>query len=196
MNHTTQPEKAFQKAVESLMECSPAVHTTILKRLRVRTFSRKEIFATLDPFQQGLHLIYEGLARCYYQDAKGRKTTACFVCETQFLPLTTGAPDATGGALTLEFLEETTVMTLTAEDLAELYRQHPGLSQLPYLVAQRQLVRQEMWLRAFRLYSSGELLMWFQREYPCLKDRIANKHLASFVGLAPESLSRLRAKKK
>ncbi len=196
MNHTTHPHKAFQKAVESLMECPPAVRTAIQTHLRVRTFSRKESLASADPYHQGLHFIYEGLARCHYSDTKGRETTACFVWEGQFLPLIAGMPDPNGEDLTLEFLEDTTLLSLTAADLTDLYQQYPTLALLPYHVARQQLARCEAWLRAFRMYSRGDLLHWFLREYPVMQGRIASKHLASFVGLAPESLSRLRARKK
>jgi hypothetical protein len=65
MIHTTHPQRAFQKAVDSHMECPPSVRTAIQKHLRFCTFSRKESLAADATFHQGLHFTYQGLARCH-----------------------------------------------------------------------------------------------------------------------------------
>lgn len=41
-------------------------------------------------------------------------------------------------------------------------------------------------------YSAIQRYQWFMKEYPGLIDRVSNKHIASFLGMTPVTLSRLR----
>lgn len=52
------------------------------------------------------------------------------------------------------------------------------------------------WKVAFRQYSAVQRYEWFLQEYEGLIDRIPHVHIASFLGISPVTLSRLRGKLK
>lgn len=197
MNHTTTPEKAFSAAISSLIALNADAKQFIRKHQRVKIFSPKESLTSTEPFYHGLYYLYSGLARCYFRDAYNRDITDSFTWEGQFLPLTSSGTTEEGPLDgTLEFLEEAIVVGLSAADLAELHRLYPASWALLSELTNRQLAEYKAWARAFRRYPKGELPDWFFAKFPQLVGRVSGKHLASFVGLAPESLSRLRGKKK
>lgn len=41
-------------------------------------------------------------------------------------------------------------------------------------------------------YTAIQRYQWFLQEYPDLINRVSNKHIASFIGMTPVTLSRLR----
>ena len=41
-------------------------------------------------------------------------------------------------------------------------------------------------------HTAMERYQWFLQTYPALADRVSNKYIASFLGLTPVTLSRLR----
>ncbi|MBK9207275.1 MAG: hypothetical protein IPL71_02765 [Anaerolineales bacterium] len=57
-------------------------------------------------------------------------------------------------------------------------------------------IMKELREKSFLLDSAAERYLAFQRDYPNLENEIKLYHIASFIGVTPEALSRIRSKQK
>jgi CRP-like cAMP-binding protein len=142
-----------------------------------------------------LTFVGRGCVRTYVTDAHGREHSLAFATEGWWcanLPRP-GAPALT--TLTLQALEESDVLHLRLDQMEHLCEQVPKferffrlLFQQGYLLAQRQAET--------RLKFTAEVrYAHFLRYYPRLHQRVAQKHIASFLGITPEFLSMLSKKR-
>jgi len=147
------------------------------------------------PGQQcnNVYFIHAGILRGYILN-KNRKLTTWFNAEGEFsAPIssfTSQKPTIEG----VEVLEDCLLLGLAQEDLEELFERFPSFN-----IAIRKLLmhyyglsEERSWI--VRMQSAEDKYQLFIQHYGHLYNRIAVKHIASLLGIAPETLSRLRNK--
>lgn len=142
------------------------------------------------------HLITSGLVREFYIDADGGEHTRTFVPENgitgSLVDLISGQP-----AITLiEALEPVETIAFPYPEFRALSNTIPALERLARLTAEELYVR--------KVHREHELLAlpardryqrWLTRA-PDLDRRVRRRDLASYLGITPEHLSRLRAERR
>ena len=152
------------------------------------------LFSAGEP-QTKLPFVLSGLLRGFLLDQHGTDTTDCFLCrkgEAAMGCYDFGQPSHTY----VETLTDSTLLfvpmdlieyaTIHCQEVAQLYRTQTQL-------AQDKKARHN---NAKKLTSVKERYAWFQAEYPEVDALMRKKqglqaHVASFVGTAPETLSRI-----
>jgi CRP-like cAMP-binding protein len=142
------------------------------------------------PSDVGFNL--NGVFRLYYIDQNGNDLTKGFSTAGKFVISYSALVQHRPSFFSIEALVDTDIvrcnydqwMQLAAEDI----RWYPFL----YKLVETVYVMKEMRERSFLLNSATERYLAFQHEYPDLEDRIRLYHIASFIGITPEALSRIR----
>lgn len=137
-------------------------------------------------------MVLSGMARSYYVDMEGNDITRGFA-PAGALCMDEGLFGFTERMCMWETLEETTVMLCEAVRIRELIRTSAGFKDLWISLlegAMRYKIYRE---NGFLVENATERYLHFRRLYPELADRIPLKHIATYLGIAPESLSRIRS---
>lgn len=108
---------------------------------------------------------------------------------TDYQSYLTGQP----GALYVETMTETTVFEFDKATLLATYATHPKLERLGRLIAERAYLIVAERLKALQVEDLESRYLNLCRQAPELFRVIAQKHIASFLGVQPQSLSRLKA---
>lgn len=167
----------------------------LLQRLvgnsKLTFFEKGQHLLNADEVATELYFLVEGLFRGYFLDAKGREVTDCFGATPGTPALPCSDPFAPSNT-TIEALEESVFVAL------------PVYALYPYLETNLNLMRiynemlwaslKEHWENKMAMvqYTAMERYQWFLRRYPSVIDRVPHRHVASFLGITPVSLSRIR----
>jgi len=94
----------------------------------------------------------------------------------------------------IELLEETVLLSIHYEDLNQIYQKSPEFNYIGRCITQHYygLSEQRSW--SLRRQTAQDRYHHWVKENPNLLDRIPLKHVASYLGMKPETLSRLRSK--
>lgn len=92
----------------------------------------------------------------------------------------------------IECLEDAEFLQIEAQCMENLYAQIPKFERFFRILVQNSLIATHRRLISVMSRSATERYYEFIEKYPDLDQRIANHHIASYLGIAPESLSRLR----
>jgi CRP-like cAMP-binding protein len=142
-----------------------------------------------------LTFVVRGCVRTYATDAQGRETVLAFAWEGWWCGDIASAVASSPATLTLQALEATDVLHLSFERLEWLCGQVPQFERFFRLLFQNGFLLEQ--------HRSKTLLQWpaqvrysrFCRQYPRLSRRVAQKYIASYLGMTPEFLSALRKSK-
>jgi CRP-like cAMP-binding protein len=142
-------------------------------------------------------LLLSGILRSSVADAQGREVTLAFHQGPTALTPALARADAQGfsridcQALTLAWVAE-----FPAALLVDCMLRHPAVQRWGDAVLRAELLRRADREWSLAALPAAERLALFRREHPGLEGRIAQHHVASYLGITPVSLSRLRAQER
>lgn len=92
----------------------------------------------------------------------------------------------------IQALEEAQVVQLSYEDMQRLYGRHPIWQQFGRLIAEYIFIQVERRKRSLLVQSPEERYLDLFKERPKVLERIPQHYIASYLGISPETLSRIR----
>lgn len=95
-------------------------------------------------------------------------------------------------AVTLEAVMPVTGFVFYYDDLQKLYDSHPSTERTGRLLAEYQYLRKYQRELSLLQYSAQERYVQLLEQHPQIIQHIPVKHIASYLGIEPESLSRIR----
>lgn len=109
---------------------------------------------------------------------------------TDFHSFNSGTPSI----MNLQAMEETTVNLIRKDNLNQLYQDCPVYETFGRLMAERVAQRATEIAMSFSSDKPEERYLNLIHEQPEMFQRIPQKHIANFLGVSPESLSRIRSR--
>lgn len=188
-------KELFIQKLESLFgKMQKPIADALLSGTTVDTFDKDSMILSAGNTCQYLRFIAVGCVRIYELHDETERTTHFFTENQIFLDFnsfTTGTPTN----FNVVAVEDTQLISLHVLKLAEIYTAHPEFERMMRLMAENQSI-QEFELRKLLLNCTGiERYQYLIHHMPELFKRFALKDIASFIGITPESLSRLRRQK-
>lgn len=156
----------------------------------MRTYQPGQLITDIGDPNTDLQLLVSGAVRCFFLDYEGVVFTDCFLADKGY-PLNSPCIDRSSEC-GLEALTVVTAACIPTELLLPLLMREPGVMALQNRMLDRALFfHWEQKVSRFRL-SAMQRYLKFMRDYPGLDGRINSRYIADYIGIAPESLSRLR----
>lgn len=174
----------------------PSQTQSLLKITESRMLSRGEFFIKAGEVPVQIGLVVKGLFRFFYIDPQGNDYTKHFATEGATIFSYTAQITGKASQFYIEALEDSEILVINCAAL-EILAQDNYL----YLLMIKKLVDQALILKenresSFLLETNLERYCHFLQKYPHLEPRVKQYHLASYLGMTPVSLSRVRKKVK
>lgn len=160
---------------------------------KTKYFSRKkgEYFLKKGQNISSYFVIDKGLIRAYFIN-DDKEINTWFGEENQIfcsiLPVYTN----TLSFENIQFLEDSQVYAISAEDLNEWYNTYPEMNLIGRKIAEEVCVILEERTTSLHTQSAIERYHWLIEKQPNLLNRINLGHIASYLGITQETLSRIR----
>lgn len=165
----------------------------ILAITHERHLKKKEVLIQAGETQNQIVFLVSGILRGFFLDAEGREVTDCFGLEPGTAAMG-GFAFGKPSAITIEALTEAEVVWLPMAEVQELFARYPQLM----AVYNRYLLKalNVHWELKTMIGQESAMVRyhWFMKTYPGLVDHVRDKYVASFLGMTPVTLSRLRRK--
>lgn len=156
------------------------------------SLKKNEIYINEGVFQYKVFYIKKGLIRGYLNDEEGEEKTLFFRWEKEFGADPNCFFEKKPAKLTWVAIEETELLEINYQNIEDLSRKNIGLMRLRIFFNQKLLHRMYMRMESFILLNPENRFKELLNTHNDLCDRIPDKYLASFLGITPVSLSRIR----
>lgn len=135
--------------------------------------------------------IETGLVR-YYMNDDGNQKTLYFNKEGEFVSNYQSFIPRQPSNTSIQAIEDTFLQVISYENLQRLYATIREGEKLGRLAIEQVFLSSMQQLKSFYKDSPADRYQQFLRSYPDLAQRIPQYYIASYVGIKPQSLSRIR----
>jgi CRP-like cAMP-binding protein len=132
-----------------------------------------------------------GLLR-YHMNHDGTEKTLFFSSEGEFVSNYQSFLPREPSNTSIQAIEDCLLQVISYDDLQKLYAGVSEGEKLGRLAIEQVFLSSMQQLKSFYKDSPAERYQQFLRSYPNLSQRIPQYHIASYVGIKPQSLSRIR----
>jgi CRP-like cAMP-binding protein len=139
------------------------------------------------------YIIISGIARVFYYK-EDKDITCHFAAEQESITAIDSFIQRKRSKYNIEALEDLEVLAVSNEDLENLFKKHPKYEYFGRLFLQQAYIDLVQRIDDIQLNTSIERYEILQYKRPELFKRVASKHIASYLGMTPETFSRIRAK--
>ncbi len=166
---------------------------TLIHAAQIIFLEENSIVLETGETQEVVNVLVSGVIRGFLLDADGRDTTDCFVYKPGDVVMGCN-PLGKPSQISMETMSECTIMTIPLNVVMTLMDACPELLHIYNRYLAEALERHWEEKMLMNRCSAMERYQWFLRRYPGLIQTVSNKHIASFLGMTPVTLSRLRRK--
>ena len=160
-------------------------------------FERESFLKNMPLVREGqvcakLYFIEKGVGRSYYLTEAGKDVTQWFFVEGQFMSSIESFFQQIPSLYYLEMLEDAMVYSITREKLDLLFARYHNMEKLGRLLSTEMLTRVVNKLSAIQFQTARERHDYMLTEFPNIANRVPLGHIASYLGMTQETLSRIR----
>lgn len=163
----------------------------LFQNAEIMSYEKGDVILRMGDPCLSLGYVFSGAVRGYYLDKNGNDITRNFYMEHTFF-LDEGLVDYKESACTYEALEYCRIVLLPIHVLKAKIYDNNNLKNL-YLKGLEQSIRYKIAREnSFLIQSATERYIDFKRNYGDLEHRVKQSHIATYLGITAESLSRIR----
>ncbi len=163
---------------------------------KVKTFIPKQIFVREGEFPNKIGIIKKGLFRYYYLTKEGKEFTKVFMKEGDIIASYTSMISGEKSYYTIEAIEQSEIIEISYLQWNKLRSTDSKWDKFLITFLEKGYGIKEKREREFLLMDSEKRYKSFLKEYPNLESRVKQHMIASYIGITPIALSRIRRRMK
>jgi len=184
--------ESLRRYVTGYVALSNEEFTLLAEKIVVRTFDRRQQLLEPGEAERYMNFVVKGLVRMYFYRGKTEVITN-IAKEGELVSSSASFLSGTPSHYFIETLEPTTLLSLTREDLEDVYRQSVRIERLGRLMITQFVMQKEEWEHECMRLDTRERFTRFVEKNPDLVQRVPQKYLASYLNMKPETFSRLKS---
>lgn len=139
-----------------------------------------------------LYYVKEGMGRSYYLKDDGKEVTQWFFNEGKFMTSVDSFFQQSPSLYYLETLEDSIVYSISNTQMDFLLSKYHKMEQIARLASIEMLSKVVNKLNAIQFQTARERYEYMLAEFPDISYRVPLGHVASYLGMTQETLSRIR----
>ena len=158
------------------------------------SFSKNVIIEEEGKVPQYLYYIISGYLRLFYTDQNGNEITTHINCPPGFFTSYSDFINETISENNVECITNCELLRISKENLDRLVRESQAMKDFSISVFQQSVIYNENRSRELSVLNAEQRYLKLMQDYPEIIQNVPIQYIASFLGMKPESLSRIRKK--
>ncbi|MDB5144695.1 MAG: Crp/Fnr family transcriptional regulator [Mucilaginibacter sp.] len=170
----------------------PEEKVLLLSKFRRVTIKKNSLLLNAGEVCQYVYFICNGCIRTYFIDAKGAEKTRYLAFENNFVTALASFITQAPSAQYIQALEDSELLRISQTDFYKLVDTNPVFAKLYRESLEQSQVFSTWRIETMISMTAKERYENLLERMPQVVLRLSNKHVASFLGITQESLSRLK----
>ena len=181
--------------IKSRLELSTEAEEFLYSISKEETFPKGEVLIREGQIVRRTFFVTSGCLRSYCIDKNGREHTLLFAIKDWWISDYIAIHTDELATLTVECLTESKVIEFNAKELDKIHARFPEFESYQRHNLERHVVSLHKRILNQLQLSAPERYDLFLKQYPDIEQYTRNYHIASFLGITQQSLSRIRVEK-
>jgi CRP-like cAMP-binding protein len=191
-------EIAIQLYLNSYKRINPELTDEELEfvksNISILKLKKKQILIHENEIQKSIAFIYSGLIRSYFIDENGKEINNAFFSENEFVTDYLSFIKQQKTKYTFECLEDCILISIPFETVEIAFDKYKNFANFGRKIAEWALENRTKKYESFLFETAEERYLRFIAENKPILNRISLSHLASYLGIERQSLSRIRSR--
>ncbi|MEO9569597.1 MAG: Crp/Fnr family transcriptional regulator [Polaribacter sp.] len=166
--------------------------TDIIIHFKEEKFKKNAILLKNGTICDKLYFIKEGMSRSFYTRKDGKEVTQWFFGNGHFMASAESFFNQTPSFYNLEILEDSILYSISFKKMELLLAKYHNMEKCIRLLSIEMFTKLVHKMNATQFHSAKERYSYMILEYPNIVHRISLGHIASYLGMTQETLSRIR----
>jgi CRP-like cAMP-binding protein len=185
-------KKQFRNAVGSMINLDDFEYQSFISNLNYRIYSRKSIIHEVGTIPNEIYFILNGILRVKLIDKKGEEHTVHFSSENQFVADYSAYLQFLPAQYSLESISDLDVIVLPRAAIDWGYSNLAEGQKLGRLIAEFYFIYQDNRINNLYNRTPSERYQAIKNVFPDIHNRVPQHMIASYLGITPVHLSRLK----
>ncbi len=164
----------------------------ILTHFAIEYACKNQILVRNGEICKSLYYVEQGMGRSYYLNENGKEITQWFFGVGKFMSSVDSFFQQSPSLYYLEVLEDSTLYSISKQDIDLLFAKYPKMEKLGRIVSIEMLTKISNKLNAIQFQTARERYDYMLTEFPDIVYQVPLGHIASYLGMTQETLSRIR----
>jgi len=187
--------KDLIKKIKSSQDLSSEGEEYLYSISKEKTFSKGTVLIRQGQNVNKIFFVTDGCLRSYCIDKSGKEHTLQFGIKNWWISDYIAIHNNESATLTVECLKESTVIEFNAKKLNNIFKPFPEFEPFQRNLLERHVVSLHKRILNQLQLTAAERYDLFLEQYPDIEQFTRNYHIASYLGITQESLSRIRVEK-
>lgn len=162
--------------------------------LHYKKIERGKILLMHGDIARNQYFVIEGCLRNYSVDENGKEHIIAFACKDWWISDLYSYITETPTEHIIDAIIPTEVFEISKKDMEDVYIRIPKFERFFRILFQNAIVNQLSRIRQVISVPAEDRYKAFIKQYPGIYEQIPLKHIASYLGISPEFLSKIRNK--
>ncbi|MBD1434598.1 Crp/Fnr family transcriptional regulator [Sphingobacterium sp. DN00404] len=156
---------------------------------------KHDYFAKEGEYSSKLAFLSKGVMRAFFQNSSGNEYNKTFFTPPNFVAAYSSVTTKQRNLINIQCLTDCSILVADFDKVVSLYGEFPKIESLARVLAEYKFAIKEKREIELVTLEAKERYDIFKKEHPDLENQISQYHIASYLGISPTQLSRIRAKK-
>ncbi len=182
----------IKEVMRQMIDVSEVELNDFLSGASIKTFKRQEVISQPNAIPNEIFFINKGIVRVLISDSEGTEHTIHFALENQFIADYSTFIQKKPSMYTLQTLEETQVVVLPRATIEWGYNNLKEGEKMGRLVAEYYYIYQDDRIKNNYVRTPKQRYDSISEVFPNIHNRVPQHMIASYLGISPIHLSRLK----
>jgi CRP-like cAMP-binding protein len=164
----------------------------VLSMFEPFTFKRKEFLVFNGDVCKYCYFIVEGCVQVFGYDKNGNESTRDFVFDQHWVMEIESFSSQQPAKENLRAVAPCSVLGISAAHFQQMLKEVPQFEHMYRQILELSYANSVFRLNTFIAMEAAERVQWMYEHQPGLLQKLSNKMVASYLGISPETLSRLK----
>jgi len=184
--------KELIKKIKGSIQLSLKAEEYLFSISKEKTFPKGAVLIRQGQNVSKVYFVTDGCIRSYCIDKNGKEHTLQFAIKNWWISDYIAIHSDESATLTIECLKESSVIEFNAKELDEILTLFPEYEPFQRNLLERHVVSLHKRILNQLQLTASERYSLFLAQYPDIEQYTRNYHIASYLGITTESLSRIR----
>ncbi len=185
---------SLQKHIREYVDISDEKLEKYCNAFTYRKIKKKEFLLMEGSICDFEGFVVKGCFKVFHTDRNAAEQILYFAIEDWWISDIDSFINRIPSRLTIQALEDSEILLISKKDKEKLYQEMPEVERLMRLKFQSSIIALQRRIIDNLSKSSEERYIEFLKKYPQTAHRLTNIQIAAYLGVTPESLSRVRKK--